>query len=259
MLDEFDHKVSSPASGWRSLIALLLPPGAAFLVSIIFGVVRGEALGSGQAASAVLLSTVAITSWLLGLRWYSLSGMGIRGGRALTAGLGFASLLWIIFIVLRFIFVGLSPSVLQSRPPDAGRTYLYLLLFEAFATQVWTFGLIFRAVSDWRGGITGAVVSGLVFGLTAALLFQESYTGSISSMLYFIAWGVLYGLIRLRTGSFLGTTIVQSVQSFTSWVVLAPNAVPDPARLNNLYLTATIAYMIIGWRLWPKSEADYRI
>jgi hypothetical protein len=114
-------------------------------------------------------------------------------------------------------------------------------------------------VADWRGPITAIFISGIVFGLVSALLFQESFSGSFASMLYFIVWGILYGIIRLRTGSFLGTALVQSVQSFTTWVVLAPYSAPDVAQLNNLYVTAVIAYMIIGWRLWPKQESDYRI
>jgi accessory gene regulator protein AgrB len=78
-------------------------------------------------------------------------------------------------------------------------------------------------------------------------------------MIYFIILGFLYAIIRLRTGSFLGTVIVQSVQSFTTWIVLAPYSVPDIAQLNNLYLSAVIAYMIVAWRLWPKQTSDYRI
>jgi membrane protease YdiL (CAAX protease family) len=205
------------------------------------------------------LSAAAITSWLLGLRWYGAAGMGLRGGRPLTAGIGFASLLWIIFLLLRIFFVFIAPTALESRPPDAGRTYIYLLLFEAFATQLWTYGLIFRSVADWRGPITATMVSGIVFGLIAILFFQEFYDSGPAAYIYFIVWGVLYGLIRLRSGSLLGSVIVQSVQSFTTWVVLAPYPEPDAGQLNNLYLTATIAYMIVAWRLWPKSESDYRI
>ena len=247
------------SSATRAILAIFLPGVTAVLVSFIVGTIWDTSALSDQAATAVLLTSSAVVSLLLGLRWYGTAGMGLRGGRALTAGLGFASLLWIIFLLLRFFFVDIAPSAIEGRPPNAGRTYIYLLLFEAFATQIWTYGLIFRSVSDWRGPITAVFISGLVFGLVAILLFQESFTGSYASFVYFIVWGVLYGLIRLRTGSWLGPAIVQSAQSFTSWIVLAPYFAPDIAQLNNLYVSAVIAYMIVGWRLWPKQESDYRI
>ncbi len=259
MVNSSEQDMPVHESGLRSLLSILLPAGAAVLTSIVAGSIWDVNAMSSQATTAVLLSAAALTSWLLGLRWYGLEGMGLRGGRALSAGIGFASLLWILFILLRFFFVDIAPEAIAGRPPDAARTYIYLLLFEALATQIWTFGLIFRSVSAWRGPITAAIVSGLVFGLVALMLFQESFASSLASTAYFIAWGILYGIIRLRTGGFLGTAIVQSVQSFTVWVVLAPYPEPNLGQLNNLYLAATIVYMIIGWRLWPKNEGDYRV
>lgn len=254
-----NQAASNQALAIRAILSILLPAAATVLAATLAGNIWDLTVASNQAVTAVLLTAVAIASWLLGLRWYGTAGMGLRGGRALTAGLGFASLLWIIFLILRFYFVDIIPSAIEGRPPSAGRTYIYLLLFEAFATQIWTYGLIFRSVSDWRGPITAAFISGIVFGLVAVLLFQESYTNSFIGALYFIVWGVLYGIIRLRTGSLLGPVIVQSAQSFTTWIVLAPYPEPNVAQLNNLYLTAVIAYMIVAWRLWPKQESDYRI
>lgn len=259
MSSDSKQALSDRTRAIRVILSILAPAGAAVFVGFLVGNIWDVSAVSDQAVTAVLLSTAAIASWLLGLRWYGIAGMGLRGGRALTAGLGFASLLWIIFLILRFFFVDIAPSAIEGRPPNAGRTYLYLLLFEAFATQIWTYGLIFRSVSDWRGPITATFISGIVFGLVAVLLFQESYTNSIAGACYFIIWGVLYGIIRLRTGSLLGTVIVQSAQSFTTWIVLAPYSEPDVAQLNNLYVAAVVAYMIVAWRLWPKSESDYRV
>jgi hypothetical protein len=243
----------------RAILSILLPAGTAVLISYLVGTLWDTSALSDQAAAAVLLTSAAVVSLILGIRWYGISGMGMRGGRALTAGLGFASLLWIIFILLRFFFVTITPTAIEGRPPNAGRTYLYLLLFEALATQIWAYGLIFHAVADWRGPITAMFTSGLIFSLTAILLFQESFIDSFASIIFFIVWGILYSLIRLRTGSFLGPAIVQSIQSFTTWIVLAPYSIPDIPQLNNLYITAVIAYMIVAWRLWPKQESDYRI
>jgi membrane protease YdiL (CAAX protease family) len=201
------------------------------------------------------MSSIAITSWLLGLRWYGFQGLGLRGGRPLYAGIGFASLAWVLFLAIRIFTVAISPV----GPGNSARSYIYLLLFEAFATQIWTFGLLFRAIADWRGPLAAAVSTGLIFGLVGVLLFQESFTGSQFSIITFIIWGVLYGIIRLRTGSILGTVLVQSVQSFSAWIALPPYPRPDPAQLQSLYLFTTLAFLIIIWRLWPKEEDDYRV
>jgi hypothetical protein len=259
MSNHSNQTVTSQTAAIRATLAIVVPAAVAVLIVVLAGSIWNVDVVSDQAVTALVLSSAAITSWLLGIRWYGAAGMGLRGGRPFSAGLGFASLLWITFLLLRIFFVYIAPSAIESRPPNAGRTYIYLLLFEAFATQLWTYGLIFRSVSDWRGPLTATMVSGIIFGLIAILVFQESYAESITGYAYFIVWGILYGLIRLRTGSLLGTVVVQSVQSFTTWIVLAPYPEPDIGQLNNLYLSATIAYMIVAWRLWPKDESDYRV
>jgi membrane protease YdiL (CAAX protease family) len=119
--------------------------------------------------------------------------------------------------------------------------------------------LLFRALANWRGGLTAAIGSGIIFGAVAYLLFQESYTGSIVSAVYFILWGILYGVIRLRTGSLIGIAVIQALHSFTAWVVMVPQSPVLPSELQSLYLAASAAYLILIWRLWPKEEGDYRI
>ena len=249
----------SQAKGIRAILSLLLPASSAVIVGFLAANLWNLAPATEQGSTAVLLSSTALISLLLGLLWYGLDGMGLRGGRALTAGVGFAALAWIIFLILRFIFVEISPAAMETRPPNAGRTFIYLLLFEALATQLWTYGLLFRSVADWRGPLTAAIASGILFGLVATLLFQESFVNTVSAVIFFIAWGVLYGIIRLRTGSLLGTAFVQPMQSFSAWIVMVPLADPNIGQLNNLYLAATIVYMIIAWRLWPKTVTDYRV
>jgi hypothetical protein len=72
-------------------------------------------------------------------------------------------------------------------------------------------------------------------------------------------WGVFYGIIRLRTGSLLGSSLVQALQSFTVWVVLAPDLASTVNQFSSLYIATTLAYFIFIWRLWPKVEEDYRV
>lgn len=230
----------------------------AFIVPIVGGLLlsllaRG-AIGGEGTNNAPLLAGFGVVSWFLGLRWYGIPGMGLRGKRPLFAGIGFATLGWVAFLILRFLFVEIFELAAGS-----GSAFFYVLLFEAFAVQLWTFGTLFHALADWRGPLTAAFSSGIVFGVVAILFFQESFTGDASALVYFMVWGILYGVIRLRTGSLLGIVVIQALQSFTGWIVLPP--FPDPAlgQLRPFYLITAAAYAVFIWRLWPQEEADYRV
>jgi hypothetical protein len=245
----------SPSPEARVAIAFMAPAAAAFLVGSIIGSISPADFTRSQSAVAPLLACVGIVSWFLGVRWYGLPAMGLRGKRPLFAGIGFAALGWVAFLLFRFIFV----AILGFGPAGSGRAFIYLLLFEAFAVQLWTFGLLFHALADWRGPLTAAIGSGVTFGMVAFLLFQESFISNAGSFFYFLLWGILYGMIRLRTGSLLGIVMAQAMQSFTAWVVMAP-PVPLPlSQLQYLYLAASAAYLVLIWRLWPKEEGDYRV
>jgi hypothetical protein len=212
-------------------------------------------LGSSSSGNAPILGGIGVISWFLGLFWLGLPAMGLRGGRPLFAGIGFAMLGWFAFLLFRFSFISLNLNV-----ADSGRSFVYLLLLEAFAVQLWAFGLLFRHLADWRGGLTAAIGSGIAFGAVAFVLFQEAYRSDIVSLLYFMVWGVFYGLIRLRTGSFLGTMLIQTMQSFTVWVALGPPPPLTPTdRLPTVYLLTGLVYLVIIWRLWPKEAEDYRV
>jgi hypothetical protein len=226
-------------------------------------------------AYAPVFAALGLTSWFLGLRWYRIAGMGLRGRRPLFASIGFAVLGWVALLIARLLpgipttsFIETGQAVVEANllvevvaigADDAGRVFVYLLLFEAFALQLWTYGTLFRALSDWRGPLTAAVGSGLVFGAAGFLLFREAFLGQWNSLLFFVLWGLLYGIIRLRTGSLLGTVLVQALQSFTVWYVFLPPESPPAAGLQLVYLAASILYALIIWRLWPRREEDYRV
>lgn len=255
MSNNRDAATETQLGGLRVALTLLVPPAVAMLAGLLTGLVIDVSTLSGQAATAVLLTGIGVSAWLLGLRWYGMRGMGMRGGRPLYSSIGFAVLGWSAFLILRFIF----PEIRGFGPPGSGQAFLYLLLFEAFAVQIWTFGLFFHAAADWRGPLTAAIASGILFGITATLLFQEAFVPTLAATLQFVMWGVLYGVIRLRTGSLLGTILVQALQSFTAWVVMVPLTPFNDTQMQYLYLTAAAAYAIIIWRLWPKSTEDYRV
>ncbi|MFN2187874.1 MAG: CPBP family intramembrane glutamic endopeptidase [Candidatus Promineifilaceae bacterium] len=237
----------------RVILSLVLPVLGALIINLVAA--GSINIAGGEPREIVLqLAGVGLISWLLGLVWYGLPGTGLRLGRPLYAGIGFAVLAWLIFLVVR-----LTVEVEAYGGSDSGRSFLYILIFEAFCVQLWTFGLFFRSVADWRGPLTAAVSSGILFGAVAFLFFQESFTTLPSGLLFFTVWGVLYGIIRLRTGSLLGTVIVQAMQSFTGWQVMIPKDPPDTAQLRILYLATSALYGILIWRLWPKVEDDYRV
>ncbi len=234
-------------------LAFAGPIGGGVLASVLVGGL-GTAV-TDQSAIAILFAGLGLVSWFIGLRWYGLAGMGLRGKRPLYSSIGFATLGWVAFLLLRFFFV----RILGFGPPDSGRSFVFLLLFEAFAVQLWVFGLLFRALADWRGPMTAAIGSGIIFGAVAYLLFQESFSGSLVSFLQFVMWGVFLGIVRLRTGSILGSVVIQALQSFTAWTVMVPEAPPLNSQLQTLYITVSVAYLILIWRLWPKVKEDYRI
>lgn len=239
--------------GIRVALSLLLPPVGGLLFTLL---VSGSASFGGRDIRliALQLAGAGLVSWFLGWRWYGLKGLGLRFGRPLFAGIGFSVLAWIAFLIARLVTVEPGPGADEI----SGVPFIFLLLFEAFCVQLWSFGLFFRSVAGWRGPLTAAVASGILFGAIAFPTFQESYAISPSAVLYFIAWGILYGIIRLRTGSFLGIVVVQALQSWSAWQ-LFPVGQPDPNQLRNLYLVASALYAVIIWRLWPKEEDDYRV
>lgn len=235
----------------RTAVALIVPLVTAVLISAITLNPNNQ-----QANVSTFFAGLGIASWFLGLRWFGLPGMGLRGKRPLYSSIGFAVLGWTAFLLFRFIFV----RIVGFGPAGSTRSFIFLLLFEAFALQLWTFGLLFRAMADWRGPIAAVIGSGVIFGGIGYLLFQESFFGDhLAGLLYFVLWGVFYGVIRLRTGSILGTITVQALHSFTAWVVMVPQSPPEINEVQQLYLAAGVAYLIFIWRLWPKEEADYRV
>ena len=242
---------SLPASA-RVLLSLLLPAAGAILFSLLIS--GSPSFGGEPRQIALQMAGAGLVSWFLGWRWYGLKGLGLRFGRPFLASIGFSFLAWIAFLIARLVIVEPGPGAEEA----AQFSFLYLLLFEAFCVQLWSYGLFFRSVADWQGPLTAAVTSGVLFGAIAILIFQEAFVVMPSSALYFIIWGILYGFIRLRTGSLLGTVVIQTMQSWSAWQ-LWPVGQPDPRQLRNLYLVASALFAVIIWRLWPREEDDYRV
>jgi hypothetical protein len=237
----------------RAGFAFIVPLVASFFFTAVARQFTASSPGN-QVEHLPFFAGLGIVSLFLGLRWYGLPQMGLRGGRPLFSSIAFAVLGWTALLIFRFYFITI-------RGLDSGLDeFFYRLLFEAFCVQIWTFGLIFRSLADWRGPLTATMASGILFGLIATLRFQEApEIPAVSSLLTFLLWGLFYGLIRLRSGSFIGASLVQALQSFTVWVVLTPDLTNPGNNFPALYTATGLAYIIFIWRLWPKQEEDYRV
>ena len=269
------EKISPETARNRAAIAIVLPLLAALLAGVISGSLFRPEAADGMTNAAPIFAALGITSWFVGLRLYGLRGMGLRGGRPLFAGIGFAVLAWVAVLIGRFlpmwpqaninesgqavVEIILHIQVMAIQSTGAGRAYFYLLLFEAFAVQLWAFGVVFRALADWRGGLTAAITSGILFGAVGFVFFRESFVPGLPALIYFLTWGILYGIIRLRTGSILGSIIVQALQSFTTWFVFEPPAEIAQTGIQTVFAAISVMFAIIIWRLWPRRESDYRV
>ena len=234
--------------------SIVLPISLAGILStVILGFTQGiPSLDFLSNNNAVVLAMLGIVSLLLGLRWYGAAGMGLRNGRPMLAGVGFAFLGWLGLLLARFVAIGIDDGGFET---GLGTTFLFLLIFEAFCVQLWCFGLFFRAMADWRGPLSAAILSGVLYGFTAFLLYGESFNSRLS-ILYWVIAGILYGMIRLRAGSLIGMVLIQAMQSLTVWHLLRP---ADPISLPWLFGISCAIYILVTWRLLPKTTDDFRV
>ncbi|MCB8943007.1 MAG: hypothetical protein H6658_04565 [Ardenticatenaceae bacterium] len=257
MMSPKKHKATADKpvllSAIRTILALIVPLVGAFFFAFAAEGFSATA-ANDQAALVPFFMGLGLVSLFLGLRWYGLSPLGMRGGRPLFSSIGFAVLGWVALIIIRFATI----SILGY---DSGfDEFFYRLLFEAFCVQIWAFGLLFSSLAAWRGPLTAAFGSGISFGFIAILFFREAPdVPAITGLIYFLLWGIFYGIIRLRSGSLMGASLIQAFQSFTAWVVLTPNLAAANNNFSTLYIATGLAYLIFIWRLWPKQEEDYRV
>lgn len=198
----------------------------------------------------IFLGTLGVVTFLVGLRWYSPAQLGMRTGRPMLAGVGFGFLVWVSFLLARFIAVELG-DIGQK----LGITFLFLLIFQGVCVQIWSFGLLFPLFSERFDPVIAAFFSALSFAYLAQNYFSEGRMG-VAAFLYFFLWGAVYAIIRLRTGSWLGILLAQTMQTLTAWFMLPPGAT---ISYNYLYGIAAFFYLILIWRLWPRSADDLRV
>ena len=264
------NRSSSGSKAQEKISNAVFAIGVPLFGAILLGqaVIRISGAASGSlASSSIMLASLGLISMFYGMQKYGTAGMGLRGGRPMFAGSGFAFLAWVVILIARIFFLAIDENAMLVEPLFP--IFFYLLIFEAFAVQIWAFSLVFKSVSDLFGGLTAAVVSGLLFAGVAFFFFQEtrfleplfgSVWLTIVAILYMSTWGILYGMIRLRTGSILGIVIVQAMQSLTVWELIPPFEFLNETNYNPLFFTVTgVLFAVLIWRLWPTELDDYRI
>ena len=101
---------SLPPAHLRVLVSLLLPLVLAIIFSTLVGN-RLEFTADGLIGPSIFLGTIGLSSWFIGQGWYGIKGMGIRGGRPMFAGAGFAFLGWVALLIFRFYFIESEPEI----------------------------------------------------------------------------------------------------------------------------------------------------
>ncbi len=86
----------SPAM--RTAVALLAPAIVAIFVSQLTGNFFIATPSNDRAATAVILGTIGLTSWIIGVLWYGIPGLGMRTKRPLFASVGFAVMGWVAYL-----------------------------------------------------------------------------------------------------------------------------------------------------------------
>lgn len=238
-----------PSPFTRTAFSLIWPTAVGGLLSV--SMPRVWPGTSGQLWFLLGLGAMGV---VLGRQWYDWPELGLRTGRPLMAGVGFAFLGWLIMLGTRIWAIDIT-----GFGSGLGVVFLYLLLVEAACVQFFSFGLFFRALSDWRPPLTTVLLSGLVYGLLAYGFFGEAAVagGNRWVVLFFIVWGWMYGMIRLRTGSWLGMALVQAMQTLTVWHLMLWQG--GLISAGYFYVATGALYLLIAWRLLPKYRSDLRI
>ena len=185
--------------GLRRLGAALLLPGALVLAGLVPVWTRGEpaplwppGAGGGAVAAWMLPLAVATASAAFGVR------LAVRSALA-SAALGSAVML--LFGGTLLGAFGRYGIPVRLVPPAAGWAVGGAqLLLAGVAWELWLRGAVFDAARAWRGPAAAVALSALPALLLAGSTTQEA-------MLWALLTGVLFGLIRWRTGDAIGLAL----------------------------------------------------
>ena len=93
--------------GMRTIVALLAPAIVAIFVSQLTSGFFIANPSNDRATTAVILGTMGLTSWVIGVLWYGIPGLGVRTKRPLFASVGFAVMGWVAYLIFHFFWLNL--------------------------------------------------------------------------------------------------------------------------------------------------------
>lgn len=172
-------------------------------------------------------------SLVIGLRRWSLDELGVNcKGLWLGLACGVAIVTGRTLVILS---VDWNLPVPQRSPLGLVGEFVFYFALVGIGQELLFRGLIYRAFEDWRGTRWAIWGSSLCFGLW--------HLGGGPLMIIATAlYGLIFALLRFRTGSILGAILVHGLMDFTGALLLPDIDVVSLGRPNITNLT----WMIFG-------------
>ncbi|HMT21886.1 MAG TPA: hypothetical protein PKE20_11695, partial [Promineifilum sp.] len=108
----------------RAIVAIVLPPAVALAVGVISGSLFAPRAAGDLTNAAPVFAALGVAAWFVGLRFYGMRGLALRGGRPLFAGIGFAVLAWVAVLIGRFL-----PMLPQAGFNESGQAVVEIALY----------------------------------------------------------------------------------------------------------------------------------
>ena len=109
----------------RALFAFVIPVFVGVIISQLINNYFVVGQSSGLGVWLVILASLGITAWILGMVWYGVAGMGVRGGRLPIFGHWICRFGLGCFFDYGFVFVEIEGFVWRIQPAPTS-IYSYL-------------------------------------------------------------------------------------------------------------------------------------
>ena len=221
----------------RPLVALLVPlmVGAAFgLLGTVFGL-SGTAVSIAVYLGELAAAIVLIRSWL-GAGAAGMASVGTAAAFALAIGLALArGATWSAVIPVERLEVGAAVF--------GAVAYAALV---AVAEEVHFRGLLLGTLITRMG-------TGRALALTAvAFAVPHVFLNGLLWIPLFVADGLLFGALRLRTGSLVPPIVAHTFGNFlTGALLVSPRVVDDRVAVTYLVVALAVDALAVAWLLRP--------
>ena len=171
----------------------------------------------------------------LGLKW---SGLGL----SLLCGLSVIAGRWLIILSMEWNLPVASPTILSMV-----REIVFYIVLVGFGEELLFRGLVYRALANWCGP------GWAIWGTSLGFIFWHIGQGPLIGLVGLI-YGLIFGLIRWRSGSINGLILVHGVMDLHgAWLLTGSNsqilAAAQPQNANLPLMLAGLG-LLIGTPLW---------